>query len=132
MKKILVIEDSSEERLRAREAVEATGAYCYVADDLEEALFQIEGGSEISWDAVVTDLHFPGFQKRQPEPHGFEVALACKEKSIPCVICTDLNRHNVTDCEWKERLAERIGVSVVNKNTADAWQKAVELVFIAL
>lgn len=146
MKKVLVIEDNGEEKVKARKAIESAGYYCYVAEDLHEALLllgqedeakEIEGKStinlltsKIKWDGIITDLHFPispgEFNEAKPEPYGLEIVILANELGIPCVICTDVNHHF---SRWIERVAKRLGVAVVIEKGQgwNAWEKAVKL-----
>lgn len=134
MKKILVIEDKDEEKVKARVAVEKSKHYCFVAGDLQEALLllgqeeKIKGLDEkIKWDGIITDLHFPLLFGDKAEPYGLEIAILADKLGIPCVICTDLG-HHFTD--WIDRVAKRLGIEVVGDKGCegiDAWGKAMRL-----
>ncbi len=120
MKKVLIVEDKPEQQEIARKIIKEAGHYCYVAEDLHEAILSILDediiinninlSPEKKWDAIITDLHFPMItgEKGKPELYGFEVMLACKKMHIPFSVCTDLNFHE-QNCLWAKRLCEKIG-----------------------
>lgn len=145
MKKILVIEDNKNEREKARKAVEGFyGFYCFIAEDLHEALLslgqeeevrKIEGEMlvptpvhKIKWDGVITDLYFPILtggnitSEGKAEPYGLEIAILCYKSGIPCVICTDINHHH---SGWLKRVARHLNAEVADNK---AWEKAVDLI----
>lgn len=157
MKRILVIEDQREERRKARNAVEAAGHYCFIAEDLHEAFMclgykkdlreleciffkkTIENIIEVpydetmnrDWDGIITDLHFPilpGDRHTKLDPTGLEIAVVCYQAKIPCVICTDVGHHHT---DWIKRIAKRLNAKVVDDKGVrnDAWKRAVRILF---
>lgn len=149
MKKILVIEDKKEEQEKARKAIEAKGCYCYVAEDLHDALLALGeedeakelgrdlgkiSSSKINWDGVITDLHFPRITMgkdvldARADANGMEIIIYCNQKNIPCVVCTDVHHH---DSGWVKRAAKRLGIQVIDDKgqREEAWADAVDTLF---
>lgn len=144
MKKILVIEDNKEEKEKAKQAVEAKGHYCYVAEDLHDAYLalgetklaaeiispKIEA-RKIQWDGIITDIHFPMLTSSQglesmAEAYGVEIAILASQNKVPCVMCSDVNRHHSA---WIRGAARRLGVGLVEDKglREDSWKEAVKL-----
>ncbi|MBM4177353.1 hypothetical protein FJ208_00930 [Candidatus Gribaldobacteria bacterium] len=116
MKKILIVEDNPDQKKLARQIVEKAGHYCWVAEDLHEAVLNLAGKDildskrdsepKVKWDGVITDLHFPlitggSGDNGKAEPRGLEILALCKEMSIPCVVCSDIDHHHAS---WLTRL----------------------------
>jgi len=140
MKKILVIEDDPEQKKIAREVIESAKHYCYVAEDLHEAMLLLTGGdildskrsheAEVKWDGVITDIHFPLITGSKgpdgkAEPRGVEIMALCQKMGIPCVVCTDMDHHYTN---WINRLMPYFNSDLVadKGNGARAWERALE------
>lgn len=133
MKKILVIEDNPEQKKIAREVIEAAKHYCYVAEDLHEAMLLLTGNDilnsknshepEVKWDGVIVDIHFPLITGSKgpdgkAEPRGIEIMALCKELGLPCVVCTDMDHHHTN---WLDRLLPYFDADLVADKGNGAW-----------
>lgn len=91
MKRILVVEDASEQIATVTSLLQEKGYRYLVAQNLEEAQFAIQTGT---FSGVLTDLHFPEKEGADKMPPcGFAVLVLCVEKSLPVVVISDINHH---------------------------------------
>lgn len=94
MKRILIVEDTTEQIAITAKLLQEKGYQYLVAQNLEEAQFAIQTGK---FDGVLTDLHFPEKESTDNTPPcGFAVLVLCTEKSVPVVMISDINHHFAT------------------------------------
>ena len=126
---VLIVEDKAEEAEKAVKAVKQKGCIASSASltspigsvsSLEEFRQHLDN-PEVIWDGVITDLYLT------QEPLGLEVVLECKQRSIPCVICTDQYSH--ADSRWWYKIAKELGAELeVRKNWRSAVDKLIGLI----
>lgn len=125
---ILLVEDVDIENGLSK--IKEAGHTCLVVSNLEEVLFAL---NDTTWDAVLTDLHFPtkdweiisqfagvgawtGVLRELPSkplqtpPCGLAVVVMCKEKNIPVVVVSDLNHH---DAEYIKIVLKFMDVPII-------------------
>jgi len=135
---ILIVEDTDGEN--ALRIVREFGHTAFLAVNLEEADFAL---NNTTWDAVLTDLHFPQLGNSEHQfrgelwdgmfrevnhappptpPAGLAVAVMCKEKNTPVIVVSDLDHHFA---QYVEVVLKHIGSKII-LDSKD-WAKALTL-----
>lgn len=125
---ILIVEDLSKEIKKAKGAAKDNGVKFIVTTNLKDALEMIE---TLSFDGIVTDLHFPegyhNVEKGGEKPSGLAVIAKAIEKNIPVAICSDVDHHFAQYLEvvisWiRKQFNQKIYFGMDSKN----WDAAIK------
>lgn len=132
MLKILIVEDDRLEQEKVGRILKEKGIDFKIVGNYNDAEKEMSGNvfgknflNDQHYKAVITDLNFPRFEGTNPLPFGFCFYGRAKEIAIPCVICTNQNRHD--DNGWSDMMASVMGIKI-NKDIFfnKEWEKAVD------
>lgn len=131
MKKIiLLVEDLPEELEKAKVIISSAGFKVVAASNLEDSLrlWDMLGDKIVG---VITDLHFPEKEnfadQSSGSPNGLVIITEALTRSVPVVVCSDINHHFAAYLAQVVRNLEKITGRVIpftmdRKN----WQMALE------
>ena len=97
IKKIIVVEDKTEELEKACDLVMAKGFMplaCATNEDAVDTIKKYQGKGLVG---ILTDLHFPVREGGSPEgASGLHIVYKALEAGIPVVICSNIDHHYAT------------------------------------
>ena len=133
MFKIFIVEDDRLEQEKIKQILKKkdidfkiVGNYNDAEKEMSADFFGENFGNNNQYNCVITDLNFPRFEGANPLPFGFCFYGRVKEIAIPCLICTNQNRHD--DNGWSDMMASVMGIKI-NKDIFfnKEWEKAVDM-----
>ena len=132
IKKIIVVEDKTEELQKACDLVMAKGFMplaCSTNEDAVDTIKKYQGKGLVG---ILTDLHFPVREGGSPEgASGLHIVYKALEAGIPVVICSNINHHCAS---WATDLVGAIEKAIGKKiagfvQDSKNWEKALGLLF---
>lgn len=116
--RVVVFEDTSDEQLAARRALESLGLKCEIIKKFDIATLE----DDQSVLGVLTDVFLT------TDPEGFGVAAYCYKHKIPCCIVTQKVGHNFSG--WNQavlEIFETLDIQIfVSSDLPKQWQAAAE------
>ena len=130
VKKIIVVEDKTEELQRACDLVMAKGFMPLACSTNEDAVDTIKKYQDKGLVGILTDLHFPVKEGGSPEgASGLHIVYKALEAGIPVVICSNIDHHYAT---WATDLVGAIEKATGKKvagfvQDSKNWERALGL-----
>jgi len=130
IKKIIVVEDKTEELEKACDLVMAKGFMplaCATNEDAVDTIKKYQGKGLVG---ILTDLHFPVREGGSPEgASGLHIVYKALEAGIPVVICSNIDHHYAT---WATDLVGAIEKATGKKvagfvQDSKNWERALGL-----
>ena len=130
IKKIIVVEDKTEELEKACDLVMAKGFMplaCATNEDAVDTIKKYQGKGLVG---ILTDLHFPVKEGGSPEgASGLHIVYKALEAGIPVVICSNIDHHYAT---WATDLVGAIEKATGKKvagfvQDSKNWERALGL-----
>src|SRR3990172_9235460 len=130
IKKIIVVDDKTEELQRACDLVMAKGFMplaCSTNEDAVDTIKKYQGKGLVG---ILTDLHFPVKEGGSPEgASGLHIVYKALEAGIPVAICSDIDHHKA---DWANDLISRIEKATGKKvagfvQDSKDWERALSL-----
>lgn len=130
VKKIMVIEDKTEELQKACALVMAKGFMPLACATNEDAVDTIRKYADKGLIGILTDLHFPVREGGSPEgASGLHIVYKALVANIPVVICSDIDHHYATWATDLVRVIEKATGKTVAGFVQDSknWERALGL-----
>jgi len=130
IKKIIVVEDKTEELQKACDLVMVKGFMPLACSTNEDAVDTIKKYQDKGLVGILTDLHFPVREGGSPEgASGLHIVYKALEAGIPVVICSNIDHHYAT---WATDLVGAIEKATGKKvagfvQDSKNWERALGL-----